>query len=63
VRLIAFDWTDLIRFAALVLRLTPQQFWSLTLRELLSWSRALQQREEAASDPDLRQLMQEFPDR
>jgi uncharacterized phage protein (TIGR02216 family) len=63
VRLIAFDWADLMRFAALILRLKPQQFWSLTLRELLSWSRALQQRDAATSDTDLRQLMQEFPDR
>jgi len=63
VRVSVFDWDDLFRFAVLILRVTPQQFWQLRLREVITWLQALQPRTPSASAEELQDLMKEFPDR
>jgi uncharacterized phage protein (TIGR02216 family) len=59
----AFDWQDLLRFCLLVLKLPPQQIWTLTFREVLVCAQALYPRLATATRDELHILMAEFPDR
>jgi uncharacterized phage protein (TIGR02216 family) len=60
-----FPWREAMAFGLGVLRLPPRDFWALTPRELAAaLSGALPHRIGMAplSRPDLRALMQRFPD-
>jgi uncharacterized phage protein (TIGR02216 family) len=54
-----FDWGILLRQAVVELRLSPSQFWALSLREWL-WLNSHAQT--ALPRPNLEALMRQFPD-
>jgi uncharacterized phage protein (TIGR02216 family) len=57
-----FPWERAIGFGLGVLRLAPQQFWSMTPRELGYAIEAITGRGSAPNRTTLAQLMQRYPD-
>ena len=57
-----FPWEQAIGFGLGVLRLSPQQFWSMTPRELGHAIEAVAGRVAAPNRNTLAQLMRKYPD-
>jgi len=57
-----FPWKQAIGFGLGVLRLSPQQFWSMTPRELGYAIEAVTGRVAAPNRSTIAQLMQKYPD-
>ncbi|MGB8819441.1 MAG: rcc01693 family protein [Rhizobiaceae bacterium] len=57
-----FAWDELARFAFAVLRLTPEEFWRLTPRELAMALSAFGTQAQPLERAELNQLMGQFPD-
>jgi uncharacterized phage protein (TIGR02216 family) len=57
-----FPWADAIGFGLGVLRLSPEQFWRMTPRELAYAAQALSGRSPPLQRADFTQLMQRYPD-
>ena len=57
-----FNWSALMRAGIAGLRLTPEQFWTLTPYELRLMLGQTEPTQSAMDRDRLTQLMQEFPD-
>ena len=57
-----FPWDEAIGFGLGVLKLSPDQFWRMTPRELALAAKALNPHGGVPSRADVAQLMQRFPD-
>jgi uncharacterized phage protein (TIGR02216 family) len=57
-----FPWDDAMGFGLGVLRLSPEQFWRMTLRELAAAAKAPTGRGVPLGRADLMQLMTRYPD-
>ncbi len=55
-----FDWAELMRFAMVQLRLTPDQFWALTPAELALFAGPGQRN--AMSRSGLAELIKQYPE-
>jgi uncharacterized phage protein (TIGR02216 family) len=57
-----FPWDEAIGFGLGVLKLSPDEFWRMTPRELALAAKALNPQPGALGRTDLTQLMKRFPD-
>jgi uncharacterized phage protein (TIGR02216 family) len=57
-----FPWDEAIGFGLGVLKLSPDEFWRMTPRELALAVKALNPHPGALGRADLTQLMKRFPD-
>jgi uncharacterized phage protein (TIGR02216 family) len=57
----AFPWDEVMQFGLSRLRLAPEQFWRLTLRELF-WLAGGAYKADTLPRPIFNALMQRFPD-
>jgi uncharacterized phage protein (TIGR02216 family) len=57
-----FPWKDAIGFGLGVLKLSPEQFWRMTPRELAFAIEAVRGRASALDRTSFKQLMADYPD-